>query len=344
MLLSSQSVNIPEAISGASHNPQAATTATGGFVEVDAYAKINLFLKILGVRNDGYHQLSTIMQAISLKDNITISIAPPTQKEPITLKADIRNIAGGSHTYGRPVKLSTGDGNLVVQGAKLLMGKYNITTPINIGLKKRIPIGAGLGGGSSDAAATLLAIKELFDIDITLDKLLQLGTTLGADVPFCILANHKQARVPTAAATGIGEVLTPLKPHPRVYMVVACMPYHVSTKEIFKEMYKHMNIPSFTGKNQTEDMANILSALQAQDRHRIAKQFYNDFTQVTAHIFPKIAEVIKSFKCYGAMGAQMSGTGPTVYAYFPTEDDAIRTCNRIRGDFNNIRFIVLHTM
>ena len=312
MRLNSLNANFPSKGLYSNLNPQPVeftrNLPTGGFVEVDAFAKINLFLAVVGKRTDGYHDLVSVMQTINLRDRLVISKCA-AQETPVKLEVNIPN-------------LPTDDTNLVVKAAKLLMGKYNICEPVHITLEKRIPMGAGLGGGSSNCAATLHGLNKLFDLNIPLNKLMELGKTLGADVPFCLMGG-------TALAEGIGEKLTPLPPYPHCYVVLACPNIHVSTGEIFGRIGHHFppaNIEKF------------MSAYESGDITRIAQNFENTFTPITAELYPQISTLITDLQNQGALGACMTGTGSAVFAYFNDENKAQKACNILQHTHKNTKF------
>jgi len=295
------SVNNPQYVNFTRSSP------SGGFVEVEAFAKINLFLSITGKRSDGYHELVSVMQSVGLCDTLQISIAP-AQAEQIILETDHPN-------------LPTDGSNLIVKAAKLLVCEYGISESINIKLQKQIPMGAGLGGGSSNAAATLHGLNHLLELGITPEKLMQMGKTLGADVPFCLLGK-------SALAKGIGEILTPLPPHPPCHIVLACPPIHISTAETFGRL-KDFNPPS---------VESFLQSYYTSDISKIAETFFNTFTPITAGLHPIISTLITSLQAHGALGASMTGTGSTVFGYFNNENDARRVCNILKHHHPDIKF------
>jgi len=290
-------------------------------VEVDAFAKINLFLAVIGKREDGYHELVSVMQKIGLRDSLTIAKAQHnTSSRLVTLETNAPN-------------LPTNDTNLVVKAANLLIKKYGIASPLAIKLTKRIPMGAGLGGGSSDCAATLLGINQLFDLQIPLDKLMEMGAALGADVPFCIMANGNNA---TALAQGIGERLTPLPPHPKCCVVLACPKIHVATGEIFKML-------TLRGEASIKVQAKLdsfIASYNSKDIFRIANNFYNTFTPVTSKMHPQISTLISDLQNQGAYNAEMTGTGSTVFAYFKNENNAKMVCEILKTKHSDTNFFI----
>jgi len=279
-------------------------------VEVGTFAKINLFLGVVGKRPDGYHDIVSIMQTVGLCDNLSIYMQEE-QDRLVTLETNV--------PY-----LPTGDSNLVVKAAKLLMHECKINCPVRIKLEKRIPIGAGLGGGSSNAAATLHGLNALFGLTISLDKLMAMGTSLGADVPFCLMGG-------TALAKGIGEELTPLPPHPPCNIVLACPSIHVSTRKIFSKLPQEL--PSV-------NVDRFLSAYETRDIVKIAQNFENTFTPITSGIYPQIANIITDLQNQGALGASMTGTGATVFAYFNDENNAQKACDKLQQVHKNTKFFV----
>lgn len=273
-------------------NPQ---LTAGGFVEVRAFSKINLFLNITGKRDDGYHNIESVMQSLEFCDNIFIT------------KGNLHN-GTVKLTTSHP-RLTTGAQNLVVKAAKLLMREYGIMDAINIKLDKRIPIGAGLGGGSSNCAATLHGINKLFNLGIPLSRLIELGTSLGADVPFCLVSG-------TAIAQGIGEVLTSLPSPPNCTVLLAFPHIHISTTRIFNKLHYDMF-------NQGLSLNNFLAVYKTQSTSQIASNFANTFTAITAGMYPQITSLISGMRNNGALGASMTGTGSTVFGYFNNEHNAI---------------------
>lgn len=311
MLRSSLSVNNKSYFST---NPQC--IPAGGFVEVDAFSKINLFLEVVSRRPDGYHELVMVMQRLQLCDKLQFRKCG----EGLPVKLEVNGCAN----------LPTDGRNLIVKAAELIMKKYNITQPIQIKLDKQIPIGAGLGGGSSDCAATLIGLAKIFELDITFEELMEMGKSLGADVPFCIFANL-QGGSGTAIAKGIGEVLTPLEPHPDCCVVLACPGVHVSTKEIFNR------ITDLSGICLADD---FIAGYNTGDTHVIAKNFYNRFTQITSELHPQISALIADLQNQDAHGTSMTGTGATVFAYFSNENKARVACDILQQKHKTVKFFV----
>jgi len=237
------------------------------------------------------------MQTLELHDTLTITSAG----EGFTLTCSDKN-------------LPTDDRNLVTRAAKYLIKQHNIRQPISIHLEKRIPEAAGLAGGSSDCAATLMGINALFNLQIPLHSsnqcpsLMSIGKAFGADVPFCLMGG-------TALAEGIGEELTPLPTHPPTTVLLVCPNIRVSTAAVFARYDPKNSSPS--------NMQAMINALHDSNVADIASNFSNDLTQITTKMHPKIDEIITQMKTHGALGAAMSGSGPTVFGYFDSEESAM---------------------
>jgi len=255
-------------------------------------AKINVCLDVLGKLPNGYHEVEMIMQTIKLHDDLFIKITD-------TGRIDIKT--------NHPT-LATDENNLVYAACSALTEKYNIKDGLYIDLFKRIPIAAGLGGGSSDAAQALLAVRTLFDLDITDDSLAEIGKTIGADIPFFI-------RGGTALARGIGDVLTQLPKHPYVQVLICKPDFNVSTTHV----YENLNMEDILEHPDTEK---IIEALHANDLSAITSNMKNVLETVTQTENPIILEIKAIMKSHGATAAMMSGSGPAVFGYFTSYKEA----------------------
>jgi len=259
---------------------------------VQAFSKINLFLEVMEKRADGYHNLRSVMQSLQLCDVITIRGTDAPAAPLLTVTCTHPN-------------LPTNEQNLVTKAAKYMMDAYNILKSIKIHIEKNIPVAAGLGGGSSDCAATITGFNALFNLGLTVAKMQEIGLRFGADVPFCITGG-------TALAEGIGEILTPLPPHPDNWVVLACLPVSVSTQNVFAQ---------FKPGEVQGDIKKIMAALQKENILEIATNFFNNLMPITTREHPKIKSIIQLMKEQGAINAVMSGSGPSVFGYF-TEKNA----------------------
>ena len=273
-------------------------------LNIRAWAKLNLTLDVIGKRPDGYHELSSVMQAITLYDDLTIEIS---------------NNPGITITTNVP-SLPVDENNLIYKAAKLLTDEYGIKQGIAVNLKKYIPIAAGLAGGSSNCAATIKGINQLFGLKISETRLLEIARKLGADVHFCLMVESAGG---TARAEGVGEKLTHLPAHPGVSIALARLPVDVSTKEIFSKYF---------GRTEGQTPA-MIRALTTGNVKKIAENLANDLTPIATGMYPEILRLFAAFREQNALGVSMTGSGPTVFAYFPTEAEGIAAVKQISKQF-----------
>lgn len=257
-------------------------------ITVKAPAKINLVLDVTGKRPDGYHELRMIMQTVALYDELTIKWIP---EDEIVINSSVP-IAG----------LKDPAQNLIYKAAALLREYAGIDGGFIIDLQKNIPAAAGMAGGSTDCAAALTGINKLLSLGLSDAVLRDLGVTLGADVPYCIMRG-------TALAEGIGEILTPLPAPPDFHVLLVKPDIDVSTGFV----YGNLSLDTLPSHPPVDDMA---AAIKKQDRERMPKLLENVLETVTIPAFPVIAELKDMLKALGAAGVLMSGSGPTVFALF----------------------------
>lgn len=253
---------------------------------LSANAKINLTLDILGTREDGYHEVAMIMQEISLHD--TLSMGKINQGISLTIVIE-----------GQQGTLPADESNLCWKAAALVQKEYNLQEGVEIHLTKRIPMAAGLAGGSADAAAVLKGMNHLFRLGMTEARLCELGARLGSDIPFCIMGG-------TMLATGRGEVLTRLPSFPRLSVVLAKPPVGVSTAWAYKTYDAGYDGPH-------PDNEAVLAAIHEGDAHKAAGLLCNVLEGVTETEHPVIADYKRLMLEHGAMASMMSGSGPTVF-------------------------------
>lgn len=253
---------------------------------LSANAKINLTLDILGTREDGYHEVAMIMQEISLHD--TLSMGKINQGISLTIAIE-----------GQQGTLPADESNLCWKAAALVQKEYNLQEGVEIHLIKRIPMAAGLAGGSADAAAVLKGMNHLFRLGMTEARLCELGARLGSDIPFCIMGG-------TMLATGRGEVLTRLPSFPRLSVVLAKPPVGVSTAWAYKTYDAGYDGPH-------PDNEAMLEAIHGGDAHKAASLLCNVLEGVTETEHPVIADYKRLMMEHGAMASMMSGSGPTVF-------------------------------
>ena len=264
---------------------------------VQARAKINLTLDVTGRRADGYHTVRMVMQSVALHDTIRVAV---TQGE--------RKPRGILLTCNLPY-LPVDERNLAYRAAELFYQETDaLPGTCEIHIEKRIPMAAGLAGGSSDAAAVLRALAALHRVCLTDDELCAMGLKLGADVPYCL-------RGGTMLAEGIGEELTALSPMPHCWVVLCKPPFAVSTKDAYREM-DEVSI------RQRPDTKGMIRALEKGDYHGVASRLSNVMELVTAAKRRQIGEIKSFLTENGADGTLMSGSGPTVYGLFSDEGRA----------------------
>lgn len=257
-----------------------------------AYAKINIGLDVLRRRSDGYHEVRMVMQTIDICDDLLFE---KMQQPGIVLKTDSEELPVNSD-------------NLIYKAAELLFSERGITEGVKITLKKRIPIAAGMAGGSSDAAATMRGLNELFGMGYSIEELQAFGVTLGADIPYCLVGG-------TMLSEGIGEILTPLPAPPDCFLVVAKPDINVSTGFVYGNLHadKLMYHPDIDG---------MIEALKKGELRGITDRLGNVLETVTVKEYPVIEEMKQLLRNKGAENALMSGSGPTVFGIFTNRDKA----------------------
>ncbi len=259
-------------------------------VWINAPAKINIGLDVLRRREDGYHEVRMIMQSIRLFDRLTLT----KSSEP------------GIHLTTNLHFLPINEDNLVYRSARMLMEEFHITGGLDIHLDKRIPVSAGMAGGSTDAASCMLAMNKLYNLNLGKRQLMKRGIKLGADIPYCILKG-------TALSEGIGEKLSTIPQTPDCYVLIAKPSIHVSTKFV----YSHLVLDEST---VHPDIDQMIAAMKKKDLHQLCRHLGNVLETVTIPAHPEIAEIKKCMMENGALGALMSGSGPTVFGIFDDLD------------------------
>ena len=269
-------------------------------IELKALAKINLGLDVLGRRENGYHDVRMIMQSIFLYDEVRIE-----KKE-----------AAGIEVETNLKFLPVGEDNRAYKAAKLLIDEFGIGEGVRITLRKHIPVAAGLAGGSSNAAAVLFGMNRIFRLGLSQKDLMERGVKLGADVPYCIMRG-------TVLAEGIGEELKRLPAMPKCTVLIAKPPISVSTKTVYEAL---------DSKEITEhpDIDGIIKGLELGNLKMIADSMGNVLEKVTVPMHPEIEEIKQEMKEAGALGAMMSGSGPTVFGLFESRAAARAAQRNIR--------------
>ncbi|NMB02869.1 MAG: 4-(cytidine 5'-diphospho)-2-C-methyl-D-erythritol kinase [Firmicutes bacterium] len=254
-----------------------------------AYGKINLTLDVVGRRDDGYHLLSSVMQSISLGDTITLTKSPQS----ITINTD------------HP-ELPTDERNICWRAVNAFQTFTNLASGVEIELKKQIPMAAGLGGGSADAAAVLQGLNKLYETQLDLKQLQQIGLSVGADVPFCLQGG-------TCLVEGIGDVVTSLPAFPQASFVLVKPDTGVSTAQVYKGLDQR-----FHGVRSTQTFVKLL--VEDKGPEVLGTVCENALESVTRTLVPEVNVWKKRLLAHGALGALMSGSGPTVFGLFAQED------------------------
>lgn len=278
---------------------------------LEAHAKINLSLDVINKREDGYHNLKMIMQTVKLHDTIFI------QKIPSGVEIDcVASFVPNNNT------------NIACKAAEAMISKYNLNAGVKIKIDKRIPVAAGLAGGSSDAAAVIKGINSLFKLGIGEKELMEVGSTIGADVPYCIKGG-------TALAEGIGEKLTQLPLLSDIPILIIKPKIGVSTAWV----YKNLNLDNVICRPDTES---IITAIKNKDIRFIAKNMQNILESVTIQKHPIIESIKNSMLEKGAIGSMMSGSGPSVFGIFDDMDKAKKAFEIMKKSMNEC--ILTHTL
>lgn len=267
-----------------------------------AYAKVNLALDVLRKRPDGYHDVKMVMQNIDIYDELEFTVTDI--KKAATHVKPCYNIMIETN---KP-ELPTDESNLIHKAIRLMFDEYNICGDVLVKLTKNIPIEAGMAGGSTDCAAALKAVNDIFEINASLEDLMRLGKKLGADVPFCLLGK-------TALAEGIGEILTEVQGLPDCTVLVVKPPAGISTGMI----YGNMKCDELKSR---PDIDGMLEGLKKNDLGIVASKMENVMETVTARLCPDIEEIKNAMKEKGALNAIMSGSGPTVFGIFDASEKA----------------------
>lgn len=269
-------------------------------LELKALAKINLGLDVLGRRENGYHDVRMVMQTIHLYDDVILE----KTKEP------------GIHLETNLSYLPVDENNIAYKAAKLLRDEFGITEGIRIRLKKYIPVAAGMAGGSTNAAAVLFGMNRMCGLGLTEQQLKDRGVKLGADVPYCIMRG-------TVLAEGIGEILTPLPPMPKCYVLIAKPGLSVSTKIVYEKFDALKDV-------EHPDIDRLMLGLENGKLAEVASSMGNVLEGVTIGLYPVIENIKQVMIQEGALNAMMSGSGPTVFGIFEDRRTAKKAYNVLK--------------
>lgn len=256
-------------------------------IVIESFGKINLALDVLYKREDNYHEINTIMQEISLRDRLTFT----DEKEDIIIESDDKEMPLDST-------------NLVYQAWEKMKSTYGINRGLRVKIEKNIPIAAGLAGGSSNCAATLKAINQIWDLKVSQKELMTIGKSLGADIPFCILGGTVQAK-------GIGEDLTTLRPFKDRLILLANPGFGISTEYAYKQVDLNANY---------YDIDTIVKSIEEDNTYQVASKLKNKLEESIIKEHPIIDEIKTIMIQNGALGSLMSGSGPTVFGIFDNQE------------------------
>lgn len=280
------------------------------YITEKAPAKINLTLDVLQKRKDGYHDVEMIMTTVDLADRIHL--------HPLETDEIIIEVENGL--------LPLDKNNLAYQAASHLKKRCGVSSGIKIIIEKKIPVSAGLAGGSTDAAAVLRGLNRLWGLGLSLDTLAEIGLLIGSDVPFCVYGG-------TAIARGRGEELTFIDAPPKVWVLLAKPPQGVSTKDIYKRLKP--------GEMAHPDTEGMVEAIRTKDYRGICARLENVMEPVTFTLAPDVARIKKRLESSGADGTVMSGSGPTVFSLIANDQKAHRLYNTLRGFMDQVYLVRL---
>lgn len=271
-------------------------------MKVKAYAKINILLDVVGKKENGYHLLEMIMQSIDLYDLI-----------------DVNKIEKGINIKCNKSYIPVNNKNIAYKAAELFVNTYGINEGVSINIYKNIPTSAGLGGGSTDGAAVLKAMRKIFNVKISDKELEELGAKIGADIPFCINGG-------TAFCEGIGEIITPIEKFENKILVVVKPKFGVSTKWVYNEYDNLRNV-------RKPEKEKILKAVKDNDVKSVSLNMANVLENVTINKYVIINKIKKDMIRFGALGTMMSGSGPSVFAFFEDSLSAQRCFERMKENY-----------
>jgi len=269
-------------------------------LRLNAYAKVNLSLDVLGRRPDGYHEVETVLHTVELHDTVVL-----------------REVEGGVRVVCDHRRVPTDEQNLVFRTAQLLRETYGVARGVEVEIRKRIPPASGLGGGSSDAAVTLLGLAQMWKLRLDHGQLVDLASRVGSDVPFFLVGG-------AALATGRGERLRFLPTLPTTWVVLACPEVEVSTAWA----YAQLDLAAVTRRPDTQ---RVVAALRSEDVAAVARELCNVFEPVVSARYPQVQEWKRRLLDAGALGASMTGTGPAVFGLFSGEAEARRAWEALQG-------------
>lgn len=282
-------------------------------IEIDSYSKINLTLNILAKRQDGYHNIETIMQSVNLADRIFIK----EEKEGIRIKCNHPLV---------PVDTQS----LTYRSAEKILNRYRITKGVKIEINKKIPLASGMAGGSANSASILVGINKLFALNLSNKDLREIGEELGMDVPFCIQNG-------TALAYHKGEKVIPLPLiNPPLWIIIINPGFEIPTKWA----YNSLDLDQI--KKEKNNIEAMLKALKERELEGIAKNLFNSFEELVIEKYPEIGKIKDRLTEEGALGALMSGSGPTVFGIAQNKEQALKIYEKLKPEYRLIW--IVHTI
>jgi len=277
-------------------------------IKINSYSKINLTLNILGKRLDGYHNIETIMQSTNLADKISIK---EDKEEGVKIECSHPQV---------PVDAQS----LAYRSAEKILNQYRITKGVKIEIDKNIPLASGMAGGSANSASILVGINKLFALNLSNTDLSGMGEELGMDVPFCIQNG-------TALAYHRGEKVTPLPPiNPSLWIVIINPGFGIPTKWA----YDNLNLSLI--KRENNNTKAMLEALNKGKVQEITNNLFNSFEKLMIKKYPKIGKIKDRLIEEGALGALMSGSGPTVFGIAQGKEKALEICKKLKSEYKSI--------
>jgi 4-diphosphocytidyl-2-C-methyl-D-erythritol kinase len=276
-------------------------------IDIFAKAKINLYLDVLSKRDDGYHELSTIMQHVSLSDKLTLR----ETNQGIMLTTDTD-------------KIPTDCSNIAFKAAQKIIDYTQVNKGVHIHIEKHIPTEAGLAGGSSDAAAVINGLNQLWNLNLSLEERLDIGKTIGADVPFCIYGKP-------ALCEGVGEKISPVTGLEEVDVIIVKPKFSISTKKAFQEIDSVKTI-------LFSDRKKIIELLNNKQYHLLSQYTRNSFEEVVSKWYPVITEIISLMKSTGALDAHLTGSGSAVFGIYEKSSDVDKVTKIL--DDENIKYYI----
>jgi 4-diphosphocytidyl-2-C-methyl-D-erythritol kinase len=297
-------------------------------IRVRIPAKINLFLSVRGTRPDGYHELVSVMQTVTLHDTVMAQL----DDDPVAAHPAARRLMALAFSVEGPAEVPADEGNLAVRAARALMDELGIGTVAatcngavprtRLHLGKGIPVAAGMAGGSADAAATLLALNHLWEAGLDRDELRALASGLGSDVPFCVTGG-------TALATGTGTATAQILTRGTYHWVVGVSDAPLSTPAVYGA-FDEVGAPSRVEPDQ------VLQALRTGDAEALGAALYNDLEVAASHLRPQLTEQQGALREAGALGVLVSGSGPTVLGLAGSAQHACELAEAVRDRFDRV--------